>query len=64
MRDAPAASWVFDGTGLRPGSAFGFGGIEIDETTAASPQDVQVLAEIPDVFGPGLTAQMTLLRDP
>jgi N,N-dimethylformamidase beta subunit-like protein len=50
---------VFDGTGLREGSAFGFGGIEIDEISAASPRSVQVLAEIPDVLGPGLTAQMS-----
>jgi hypothetical protein len=59
VRDTPAGSWILDGTGLRPGSAFGFGGIEIDETSVASPHGVQVLAEIPDVFGPGLTAQMS-----
>ena len=59
VRDAPASSWVFEGTGLRTGSRFGFGGIEIDETTTASPRRVQVLAEIPDVFGPGFTAQMS-----
>jgi hypothetical protein len=59
VRSAPTASWILAGTGLRPGSRFGFGGIEIDETSAASPQGVQVVAEIPDVFGPGFTAQMT-----
>ena len=64
VRAAPASSWVFDGTGLRPGSRFGFGGIEIDETVAASPRGVQVLAEIPDVFGPGFTAQMTYYETP
>jgi hypothetical protein len=56
---AAAASWVFSGTGLSEGSRFGRGGVEIDETTAASPRRVQVLAEIPNLFGPGLTAQMS-----
>jgi hypothetical protein len=64
VRAAPASAWVFDGTGLRPGSRFGFGGIEIDETVPASPSGVQVLAEIPDVFGPGFTAQMTYYETP
>ncbi len=59
VRAAPASSWVFDGTGLRAGSRFGFGGIEIDEKAPSSPRGTQVLAEIPDVFGPGFTAQMT-----
>jgi hypothetical protein len=56
---APAATWVFAGTGLEAGSAFSNAGIEIDETGPASPRGVQVLAEIPDLFGPGFTAQMT-----
>ncbi len=33
--------------------------MEIDRTSLASPRGVQVLAEIPDLFGPGMTAQMT-----
>ena len=64
VRAVPASSWVYAGTGLRHGSRFGFGGIEIDETVAASPHGVQVLAEIPDVFGPGFTAQMTYYETP
>jgi len=57
---APATSWVFAGTKLGPGSKFGDDwGIEIDRTADTSPDDVQVLAEIPDLFGPGFTAQMT-----
>jgi hypothetical protein len=60
VRDVPAAGWLFAGTGLRPGSRFGEDwGIEIDRTSSASPKGVQVIAEIPDLFGPGLTAQMT-----
>jgi hypothetical protein len=57
--DARSASWIFSGTGLREGSAFASGGVEIDRTTPASPRGVQVLAEIPNLFGPGMTAQMT-----
>ena len=60
VRDVPAADWLFAGTGIRPGSRFGEDwGIEIDRTSADSPKGVQVIAEIPDLFGPGFTAQMT-----
>jgi hypothetical protein len=59
IRRAPAGSWVFAGTGLKPGRLFGSFGIEIDRVTASSPPGTQVLAEIPDLLGPGLTAQMT-----
>jgi hypothetical protein len=59
VTSAPAASWIFAGTGLREGSAFASGGVEIDRTSPASPRGVQVLAEIPKLFGPGMTAQMT-----
>jgi hypothetical protein len=59
VRDAQAASWLFAGTGLRNGSTLGSGGIEIDKTATDSPRGVKVLAEIPDLFGPGFTAQMT-----
>jgi N,N-dimethylformamidase beta subunit-like, C-terminal len=58
-RERSAARWLFAGTGLKDGSTFGEGGIEIDETTADSPPGIQVLAQIPDIFGPGFTAQMT-----
>ncbi len=57
---APATRWVFARTGLGRGKQFGHGwGIEIDRTDESSPSQVQVLAEIPDLFGPGFTAQMT-----
>ncbi|HUP33467.1 MAG TPA: N,N-dimethylformamidase beta subunit family domain-containing protein [Gaiellaceae bacterium] len=59
-----AAPWAFAGTGLRNGSLLGVEvggyGIEIDATTPNSPSEVtQVLATIPDLFGPGLSAEMT-----
>jgi hypothetical protein len=60
VRDVPSADWLFAGTGLRPGSRFGEDwGIEIDRMSSASPKGVEVIAEIPDLFGPGFTAQMT-----
>ena len=60
VRDVPAVDWLFAGTGIRPGSRFGEDwGIEIDRTAADSPKGVQVIAEIPNLFGPGFTAQMT-----
>jgi N,N-dimethylformamidase beta subunit-like, C-terminal len=37
----------------------GLGGIEIDATAPSSPPSTRVLAEIPNLFGPGFTAQMT-----
>jgi hypothetical protein len=59
VRDLEAAPWLFAGTDLSDGSTFGNGGIEIDKTSASSPLNVHVIAEIPDLLGPGLTAQMT-----
>ncbi|HKY23894.1 MAG TPA: N,N-dimethylformamidase beta subunit family domain-containing protein [Gaiella sp.] len=60
VRDAPAVAWLFAGTHIRPGDLFGEDwGIEIDQTSSASPRNVQVIAELPDLFGPGFTAQMT-----
>jgi hypothetical protein len=53
------ASWAFAGTGLQTGSPFGRYGIEIDATTSVSPPGTQVLARIPDLFGPGRSAEMT-----
>jgi hypothetical protein len=59
VRAAPANFWLLAGTSLNVGSQFGLGGVEIDATTTDSPRGTQVLAEIPDLFGPGYTAQMT-----
>jgi hypothetical protein len=57
---ARAAPWLFAGTGLRTGDQFGISyGVEIDARTAASPPGTIVLARIPDIFGPGRSAEMT-----
>ena len=62
--DAAAAPWLFEGSGLASGSRFGSGGIEIDGTTPSSPRGIHVLAEIPRLFGPRFTAQMTYYETP
>jgi hypothetical protein len=60
--DVDAAPWLFADTGLGNGSTIGEAvggfGIEIDATTPLSPPGTRVLARIPDLFGPGVTAEM------
>lgn len=56
---ADTAPWAFVGTGLGNGGTFGLYGIEIDARSPASPPQTQVLATIPDLFGPGRSAEMT-----
>jgi hypothetical protein len=64
VRGSSSMPWVFRGTGLHDGDRFAAGGIEIDARAAASPRNVKVLAAIPNVFGPGMTAEMTYYRSP
>jgi hypothetical protein len=59
VRDESSAGWIFDGMKLDRGMPFGNAGIEIDHTSSASPRGIRVLAEIPHLFGPRFTAQMT-----
>jgi hypothetical protein len=59
VTDTAAAPWLFRGTGLHDGSAFGVYGIEIDAVAASSPRGTKVLARIQDEFGPGKSAEMT-----
>jgi hypothetical protein len=60
---AESAPWLFEGTSLANGSTFGevVGGygIEIDARTADSPPETKVIAVIPELFGPNLSAEMT-----
>jgi hypothetical protein len=58
------APWAFEGTGLADGDVFGRYGIEIDARTSASPNGLQVLARIPDLLGPGRSAEMTYYETP
>jgi hypothetical protein len=59
------APWLWDGTDLHDGDTFGFGfGIEIDATTKDSPPGTLVLANVPEIYGKGFTAQMTYYETP
>ena len=60
--DTSAATWLFAGTQLHDGSLLGRYGIEIDEPNAASPPGTRVLATIPNAFGPGKSANMTIYQ--
>ena len=64
VRESDAGTWIFANTGLEPGSPFGSGGIEVDGVSPASPPGTEVVAEIPNVFGDGRSAQMTYYEAP
>jgi hypothetical protein len=68
VRRAARAPWLWDGTGLSDGDTFGdvVGGFgtEIDAVTRHSPRGTAVLAEIPNLFGRGYTAQMAYYETP
>src|SRR5262249_9779474 len=64
LRSTSAHTWLLEGTGLGPGSDLARGGVDIDRTAPESPPNVQVLAEIPNLFGAGYTAQMTYYQTP
>ena len=59
VRNAGALPWLFAGMTLHNGSVLSTGGIEADHTTSASPKSTRVVAEISNLYGPGMTAQMT-----
>jgi len=68
VQSLTTAPWLWDATGLVDGSTFGqfVGGygIEIDATTPDSPPGTLVLAQIPDLFGPGVGPQMSYYESP
>jgi len=59
VRNTEAAPWLFAGTKLRNGSKFSSFGIELDAKASSSPKGTRVLAELPNLLGPGMTGQMT-----
>lgn len=63
VRNTMATPWLWEETDLTVGSKLGADiggyGTEIDGTAPSSPPGIVVLAEVPDLFGPGKTAQMT-----
>jgi len=66
--NASAVPWLFEGTGLQNGSTFGESvggyGIEVDARTKSSPPGTILVADIPNIFGPGITAEMTYYETP
>jgi hypothetical protein len=61
---AQVEPWAFAGTGLADGDVFGRFGFEIDARTPASPAGIRLLARIPDLLGPGRSAEMTYYETP
>jgi hypothetical protein len=59
VRNTRSAPWLFAGTNLTTGSSFSSFGIEIDKKAPSSPRGTHVLAELPNLLGPGRTGQMT-----
>ena len=59
VRNARRFDWLLQGTGLGDGGAISNGGIEADHMTSSSPRSAHVVSEIPNLYGPGMTAQMT-----
>jgi len=64
VTNTTSAPWLFRDTGLRVGSRFGVYGIEVDARAPSSPKTTKVLARIPDIFGPGKSAEMTYYVTP
>jgi hypothetical protein len=64
VADPRGAPWVFAGTGLSTGDSFGRYGYEIDIRSPATPPGTVLLASIPDLMGPGRTAEMTYYETP
>ena len=64
VRRTPETRWLLAGTGRAPGDRLSNGGIEIDATSPSSPKGTTVVAEIPNLLGRGMTAQMTYYETP
>jgi uncharacterized protein (DUF2141 family) len=63
VQGSAAVPWLWAGTGLADGATFGQPvggyGIEIDARSPESPPETAVVATIPDLFGAGVSAEMT-----
>jgi hypothetical protein len=59
VRGSVVRSWIFAGIELGRNNAFSDAGIEIDAVAPSSPRGTRILAAIPNLLGPGLTAHMT-----
>ena len=58
-----AAPWLFSGL-LRRGERLSNGGIELDMMAPSSPRGTTLVAEIPNLLGPGVSAHMTYYETP
>jgi hypothetical protein len=56
--------WLWRGANVHIGTRFGFAGIEIDHLTKFSPKGTRVVADIPNLMGRGVTAQMSYYERP
>jgi hypothetical protein len=68
VRSQATMPWFWEGTALVDGAEFGdvhggFG-IEIDARTRRSPRGTVLLADVPGLYGPGYTAEMTYYETP
>jgi hypothetical protein len=59
VRNEDAVPWLFVGTHLQKDAPFGNAGIEVDHVAPSSPAQTKVVAMIPNVFRPGISAYMT-----
>jgi N,N-dimethylformamidase beta subunit-like, C-terminal len=60
VEGATALPWAFAGMSVADGSVLGSSyGIEIDARAPSSPPGLVVLARVPDLLGPGRSAEMT-----
>jgi len=59
VRGANSLPWLFADTNLRNGALFSSAGIEIDAIASSSPPQTKVVAVMPNVFGPGISANMS-----
>ena len=62
VTDAEATPWLWSGMKVQNGTRIGTFGIEIDKTARSSPAGTKVVAQIPNLYGPGMTAEMTYYR--
>ena len=58
-RGVSRVPWLFAGTRIRNGDAFGWWGIELDGRAARSPRSTLVVASMPSAFGTNRAAEMT-----